>query len=226
MNSNETQPDSNCTPHPQKHIRRTEHVRIQVEDDRTGTSLETLKRAFLDNLYYIQAKDQDWATQHDRYMALAYTVRDRLLHRWLKTVEQTYLKKDIKIVCYLSAEYLIGRQLGKDLVNVGLYEKARQVVQEFGIDLYDLLEQEDEPGLGNGGLGRLAACFMDSLSTLEIPAIGYGIRYEFGIFEQVIRDGWQAERPDRWLRFGNPWEIPRPEYTVEVKLGAHRSVHR
>jgi len=225
MNSNDTQPDDRRTPHPQKHIRRTEHVRVQVEDDRTGTSLETLKRAFLDNLYYIQAKDRDWATQHDRYMALAYTVRDRLLHRWLRTVEQTYLQKDVKVVCYLSAEYLIGRQLGKDLVNVGLYEKARQVIQEYGIDLYDVLEQEDEPGLGNGGLGRLAACFMDSLSTLEIPAIGYGIRYEFGIFEQVIRDGWQVERPDRWLRFGNPWEIPRPEYTVEVKLGGHTEAY-
>ena len=208
-------------PHRKKHICRTEHAAIQVQDDRTGMDIETLKRAFFDNLYYIQAKDKGWATAHDYYMALAYTVRDRLLHRWLKTVEQTYFPKDIKVVCYLSAEYLIGRQLGKNLTNVGLYEQAREVVQESGFDLLDLMEQEDEPGLGNGGLGRLAACFLDSLSTLEIPAIGYGIRYEYGIFRQEIRDGAQVEVPDRWLRFGNPWEIPRPEYTVEVKFGGH-----
>ncbi|NMG18006.1 glycogen phosphorylase [Brasilonema bromeliae SPC951] len=208
-------------PHWKKHICRTEHAAIQVEDDRTGMDVETLKRAFFDNLYYIQAKDKGWATAHDYYMALAYTVRDRLLHRWLKTVEQTYFKKDVKVVCYLSAEYLIGRQLGKNLTNIGLHDVARQVVQESGYDLYDLMEQEDEPGLGNGGLGRLAACFLDSLSTLEIPAIGYGIRYEYGIFQQVIRDGTQVEVPDRWLRFGNPWEIPRPDYTMEVKFGGH-----
>ncbi len=208
-------------PHRKKHICRTEHAAIQVQDDRTGMDIETLKRAFFDNLYYIQAKDRGWATAHDYYMALAYTVRDRLLHRWLKTVEQTYFPKDIKVVCYLSAEYLIGRQLGKNLTNVGLYEQAREVVQESGFDLLDLMEQEDEPGLGNGGLGRLAACFLDSLSTLEIPAIGYGIRYEYGIFRQEIRNGAQVEVPDRWLRFGNPWEIPRPEYTVEVKFGGH-----
>jgi glycogen phosphorylase len=112
-------------PHWRKHICRTEHAAIQVEDDRTGMDLETLKRAFFDNLYYIQAKDKGWATAHDYYMALAYTVRDRLLHRWLKTVEQTHFQKDVKVVCYLSAEYLIGRQLGKNLTNVGLHELAR-----------------------------------------------------------------------------------------------------
>lgn len=213
------------TPSSQKHIRRTEHVQIQVQDDRTGMDIETLKRALLDNLYYILAKDRAWANAHDYFMALAYTVRDRLLQRWIRTVEQTYFQKGVKVVCYLSAEYLIGRQLGKNLVNVGLYEEARQIAQELGFDLYDLLEQEDEPGLGNGGLGRLAACFLDSLSTLEMPAIGYGIRYEFGIFQQAIQDGWQVERPDRWLRFGNPWEIARPEYNVEVKLGGHTEAY-
>lgn len=206
-------------PSPKKHISRTEPVEIQVEDARTGMSRETLKRDFIDNLYYLQGKDKGWATPHDYFMALAYTVRDRLLHRWIKTVEQTYFQSSVKVVCFLSAEYLMGRQLGNNLVSVGIYEQARQVVKDFGFDLYDLLEQEDEPGLGNGGLGRLAACFLDSLSTSEIPAIGYGIRYEFGIFEQAIVDGWQLERPDNWLRFGNPWELPRPEYTVEVKLG-------
>jgi len=207
-----------------KYICRTEHAEVQVEDDRTGMSPATLKRAFADNLYYIQGKGEDWATPHDYYMALAYTVRDRLIHRWIKT-QHTYFETDAKIVCYLSAEYLMGRQLGKNLINVGLFETARQVVQEAGFDLYDLMEQEEEPGLGNGGLGRLAACFLDSLATLDIPAIGYGIRYEFGIFSQSIRDGWQVESPDRWLRFGNPWEIPRPEYRVEVKLGGRTEAY-
>lgn len=218
--------DGQHAPHWKKHHCRTEHVPVQVQDDRTGMDIETLKRAFLDNLYYIQAKDKGWATAHDYFMALSYTVRDRLLHRWLKTVEQTYFQKDVKVVCYLSAEYLIGPQLSKNLTNVGIYEQARQVVQESaGLDLYDLLEQEDEPGLGNGGLGRLAACFLDSLSTLAIPAIGYGIRYEYGIFQQVIRNGSQVEVPDRWLRFGNPWEIARPDYTVEVKFGGHTEAY-
>ena len=226
MNSNGFKKESQThIPHRKKHICRTEHVSIQVQDDRTGMDIETLKRAFKDNLYYIQAKDQSWATAHDDYMALAYTVRDRLLHRWLKTVEQTDFQKHVKVVCYLSAEFLIGRQLGKNLINVGLYDQARIIAQESGHDLYDLMEQEDEPGLGNGGLGRLAACFLDSLSTLEIPAIGYGIRYEYGIFQQQIHNGAQVEVPDRWLRFGNPWEIPRPEYTIQVKLGGHTETY-
>jgi starch phosphorylase len=216
-----TKETERVTPASQKYFCRTEHSPIQVEDDRTGMDVETLRRAILDNLYYIQAKDKDWATPHDYFMALAYSVRDRLLQRWIKTVDQTYFQKDVKVVCYMSAEYLIGRQLGKNLINLGLFKQARQVVQELGFDIYDLMEQEDEPGLGNGGLGRLAACFLDSLSTLEFPAIGYGIRYEYGIFEQEICGGRQVEVPDRWLRFGNPWEIPRPDYTVEVKFGGH-----
>lgn len=207
-----------------KHIRRTAHVQVQVEDDRTGMSVETLKRAFADNLYYLLAKDESWATERDYFMALAYTVRDRLLHRWIKTT-QTYFAQDVKAVFYLSAEYLMGKQLGNNLINVGLYEQARQAVAESGLDLYDLREQEEEPGLGNGGLGRLAACFLDSLATLEIPSIGYGIRYEFGIFDQFIQDGWQVEHPDEWLRFGNPWEIPRLDYRVEVKFGGHTEAY-
>src|ERR1700758_1854163 len=192
-----------------------------VEDDRTGLSVETLKRAFLDNLFYIQGKFRDIATKNDLYMALAYTVRDRQLHRWINTVE-TYIKEtEPKIVCYLSAEFLVGPRLGNSLINLGIYDRVRQAVEELGLDLNDLLEQEAEPGLGNGGLGRLAACYMDSLSTLEIPAIGYGIRYEFRIYSQVIRDGWQVEIADKWLRLGDPWEIARPEDTVEVNFGGH-----
>lgn len=193
---------------------------FNIEDDRTGFKIETLQRAIADNLYYIQGKFPEIATLYDYYMALSYTVRDRLLHRWINTVK-TYREQDVRVVCYLSAEYLPGPHLGNNLVNLDIYAAVEQAVQESGLDLKALLAQEEEPGLGNGGLGRLAACYMDSLSTLEIPAIGYGIRYEYGIFDQVICDGWQVEITDKWLRLGNPWEIPRPENAVDVKFGGH-----
>lgn len=197
---------------------------IQVEDDRTGTNVETLKRAFLDNLFYIQAKFPHIATKNDYYMALAYTVRDRLLKRWLQTT-QTYLEKAPRIVVYLSAEFLMGPHLGNNLIDLGLYNVVKQAMEELGLNLTDILEQEEEPGLGNGGLGRLAACYIDSLATLEIPAIGYGIRYEYGIFDQKIEDGWQVEITDKWLRYGNPWEVARPDREVEVKFGGHTETY-
>jgi glycogen phosphorylase len=193
---------------------------IRVEDDRTGLSIETLKRAFLDNLFYIQGKFPAIATQNDYYMALAYTVRDRLFRRWIATAE-TYTQQASRTVCYLSAEFLMGPHLGNNLINLGIYDQVKQAIEALGLNLEELLEQEEEPGLGNGGLGRLAACYLDSLATLEIPAMGYGIRYEFGIFDQRIQDGWQVEITDKWLRYGNPWEVPRPEWAVEVKLGGH-----
>ncbi|HEY9666552.1 MAG TPA: glycogen/starch/alpha-glucan phosphorylase [Coleofasciculaceae cyanobacterium] len=210
-------------PHPKPiktDIQRAEQIQLQIEDDRTGMAVETLKRAFADNLYYIQGKSEFLATPHDYYMALAYTVRDRLLNRQINT-RTSYIEKDVKTVYYLSAEFLMGRQLSNNLLNLGIYERATQAVRESGLDINDLIALEAEPGLGNGGLGRLAACFLDSLATLEIPAVGYGIRYEFGIFDQRIQDGTQIEHPDKWLRFGNPWEIRRPELTVEVKLGGY-----
>lgn len=210
-----TQMDGTLTPQAQ--------YPIQVEDDRTGMSPATLKRAFLDNLFYLQGINRADASLYDYYVALAYTVRDRLLHRFLKTVD-TYKKDQGKIVSYFSAEFLMGRHLGNNLVNLGIYEEMRQVIEDLGLDLAEILEQEPDPGLGNGGLGRLAACFLDSLATLEIPAIGYGIRYEFGIFHQLIKNGWQAEVPDNWLRFGNPWELPRPDETVEIKLGGFTEI--
>jgi glycogen phosphorylase len=197
---------------------------IQIEDDRTGINVETLKRAFLDNLFYIQAKFPRIATKNDYYMALAYTVRDRLLNRWLHTT-QTYLEKAPRMVAYLSAEFLMGPHLGNNLINLGLYNVVKQAMEELGLNLTDLLEQEEEPGLGNGGLGRLAACYIDSLATLEIPAIGYGIRYQFGIFDQEIKDGWQVEITDQWLRYGNPWEVARPEAELHVKFGGHSEVY-
>ncbi|MEN9207924.1 MAG: glycogen/starch/alpha-glucan phosphorylase [Gloeomargarita sp. GMQP_bins_120] len=190
------------------------------EDDRTGLSVESLKRAFIDNLFYVQGKFPQIATQNDYYMALAYTVRDRMLQRWISTAE-TYTKQRSRTVCYLSAEFLTGPHLGNNLINLGIYDQVKQAITELGLDFEALLYREEEPGLGNGGLGRLAACFLDSLATLQIPAIGYGIRYEFGIFDQEIRDGWQVEITDKWLRFGNPWEIARPEWAVEVKLGGY-----
>ncbi|EKQ69765.1 glycogen/starch/alpha-glucan phosphorylase [Leptolyngbyaceae cyanobacterium JSC-12] len=193
---------------------------VRVEDDRTGLDIETLKRAFLDNLFYIQGKFPAIASQNDYYMALAYTVRDRLFRRWLNTAE-TYSNQTARTVCYLSAEFLMGPHLGNNLINLGIYDRVKQAMEELGLSLNELLEQEEEPGLGNGGLGRLAACYLDSMATLEIPSIGYGIRYEFGIFDQDIRDGWQVEITDKWLRFGNPWEVARPEWEVEVKFGGH-----
>src|SRR5262245_5111663 len=190
----------------------------RVTDDRVALNKEAFKHAFLDNLFYVQGKTPALATKTDYYMALAYTVRDRMLHRWISTAA-TYTQQASRTVVYLSAEFLMGPHLGNNLVNLGMYEDVRAAVTEIGLDFDELLSHEDEPGLGNGGLGRLAACFLDSLATLEIPSIGYGIRYEFGIFQQEIVDGWQIEKTDKWLRFGNPWEVARPEWAVEVKLG-------
>jgi starch phosphorylase len=191
-----------------------------IEDDRTGLDVATLRRAMADNLYYVQGKLPGIATKNDYYMALAYTVRDRLLQRWLNTID-TYMRKDVRVVCYLSAEFLLGPHLGNNLINLGIQDQVKRAVQESGLNLDELLDQEEEPGLGNGGLGRLAACYMDSLATLEIPAIGFGIRYEFGIFDQMFRDGWQVEITDKWLNWGNPWEVRQPERVVQVKLGGY-----
>ncbi len=190
------------------------------EDGRTGLGKEALKQAFLDNLFYLQGKFPALATRKDYYSALAYVVRDRMLQRWISTAA-AYTRHGSRTVAYLSAEFLMGPHLGNNLVNLGIYGEAEQAIAELGLDLESLLNEEQEPGLGNGGLGRLAACFLDSLATLEIPSLGYGIRYEFGIFDQEIVDGWQVERTDKWLRFGNPWEIVRPEWAKEVKLGGH-----
>jgi glycogen phosphorylase len=192
---------------------------------RTGLHADDLKRSFLDNLFYVLGKFPAIATQHDYYQALAYTVRDRLLQRWINTAA-TYTAQGSRTVAYLSAEFLMGPHLGNNLINLGIYDEAKKAMTELGLDFETLLEQEEEPGLGNGGLGRLAACYLDSLATLEIPTLGYGIRYEFGIFAQDIKDGWQVELTDKWLRSGNPWEIPRPEWAVAVKIGGHTERYR
>ena len=194
------------------------------EPTRTGLSAATIRQAFLDNLFYVQGRFLEVATPNDHFQALAYTLRDRLLHRWVNTV-QTYKETDCRTVCYLSAEYLPGPHLGNNLLNLGIMENAREAMADLGLDLDAILEHEEEPGLGNGGLGRLAACFMDSLATLQIPAVGYGIRYEYGIFDQVIRDGWQVETSDTWLHFGNPWEVRRPNINFEIKVGGQTETY-
>jgi glycogen phosphorylase len=198
---------------------------IRTEENRTGSTIDSLKRAFLENLYYVQGKPSSLATRNDYYMALAYTVRDRILQCWNSTAT-TYTENQSRTVCYLSAEFLLGPHLGNNLINLGLYDNMVQAVTELGLDFKALLDHEEEPGLGNGGLGRLAACYLDSLASLEIPAMGYGIRYEFGIFDQDIREGWQVELTDKWLRNGNPWELPRPEWTVDVKFGGRTESYR
>ena len=198
----------------------TELPLVGREDRRTGLGVDALKRALLDKLVYVQARFPAVATRRDCFHALAQAVRDRLLQRWVQTA-RTYRERGSRTVCYMSAEFLIGPQLGNNLINLGIHETARQALSELGLDLDSLLDEEGEPGLGNGGLGRLAACYLDSLATLEIPAIGYGIRYEFGIFTQTIRDGWQVELTDKWLRAGSPWLIHRPNIAFDIKLGGH-----
>jgi starch phosphorylase len=199
-------------------------ARAAYEPTRTGLKPDSITRALQDNLCYAQGRIPEAATRHDWYAALAYTVRDRLLQRWNKTV-YTLMKQETRVVSYLSAEFLMGPHLGNALINLGIYEETREAAAQLGLNLDDLLRQEEEPGLGNGGLGRLAACFLDSLATLEIPAIGYGIRYEFGIFDQVIRDGYQVEITDKWLRYGNPWELARPEIAYDINLGGHTETY-
>jgi len=185
---------------------------------RTGLSVEDIKQSFLDNLFYAMDRVPAIATKNDLYTALAMTVRDRVFQTSVHTIEN-YSERKPRVVAYLSAEFLPGPHLANNLLSLGITAQTRQALSELGYDLDELLRQEEEPGLGNGGLGRLASCFLDSLASLQVPAIGYGIRYEFGIFDQAIQDGWQTEITDKWLRLGNPWEICRPEIAYEVYFG-------
>jgi starch phosphorylase len=203
----------------------SDRVRVVVEDDRTSMVPEALRRAFQDHVRFSQGKNPQNATAWDRYIALALAVRDRMVHRWAET-QQMYKRVDAKRVYYLSAEFLLGRALRNNLLNTDLFESMRAVLAELDVDLDELLDQEPDAGLGNGGLGRLAACFLDSLATLGYAAYGYGIRYEFGIFEQRIEHNRQVERPDEWLRFGCPWEICRPEYMVPVRFYGRTEEYR
>jgi starch phosphorylase len=199
--------------------------RIDRTSVRTGGDADAIAEALIDNLHYLQARLPQHATRNDWYTALAYAARDRMLDRYISTLDAIE-GTTVKVVAYLSAEFLTGPHLGNSLINLGIRQAVEQALSTLGLDLPDLLDQEEEPGLGNGGLGRLAACYMDSLATLDVPAIGYGIRYEFGIFDQAIRDGWQVEHTDKWLRFGNPWEIVHSEVTFDVKFGGRVESHR
>src|SRR3954468_16126533 len=187
---------------------------------RTGVSADEIKQAFLDNMHCALGRSESAATKQNIYYALALTVRDRLFERTVGTIGK-YGGANARRVAYLSAEYLPGPQLANNLLNLGITEAAREAMHSLGYDLDEIIAEEEEPGLGNGGLGRLASCYMDSRASVEVPAIGYGIRYEFGIFDQVIRDGWQEEVTDKWLRQGNAWEIARPEVSYNVKFGGH-----
>ncbi|KIH65128.1 glycogen phosphorylase, muscle form [Ancylostoma duodenale] len=191
-------------------------------------NVSNIKKAFNRHLHFsiiklvdatlaAQSGDRNVATPRDYYMALANTVRDHLVSRWIRT-QQYYYEKDPKRVYYLSLEFYMGRTLSNTMMNLGLQATVDEALYQLGLEIEELQEIEEDAGLGNGGLGRLAACFLDSMATLGIPAYGYGLRYEYGIFKQLIKDGWQVEEPDDWLRFGNPWEKARPEYMLPVNF--------
>lgn len=180
--------------------------------------VESYKISLLSNLEYRLAKDHYSATPYDRFLATAYSASERLIEGWINT-QQTYHRHKKKRVYYLSMEFLLGRSLDNTLINLGLRDTCQQALSDLGINLTDVLEQENDAGLGNGGLGRLAACFLDSMATMGIPAHGYGIRYDYGLFNQRVENGRQVETPDKWLALPNPWEIARPEFKFKIRFG-------
>ncbi len=189
-------------------------------DEFKAKSKESIKQSMSNHLRYTLGKDRYSATMLDMYTSAALTVKEYLTERWTRT-QQVYYDKGAKRVYYLSLEFLMGKSLVNSIINLGIYKEFDEAVRELGFELSSLDQIEFDAGLGNGGLGRLAACFLDSMATLELPAYGYGIRYEYGIFFQKISNGYQAETPDPWLRYGNPWEIQRPEYLYPVKFYGH-----
>lgn len=192
----------------------------KIQSTRVGMDAAAIKQSILEHLVHTQSRFPDVASESDWYNALAHAVRDRMLERMMVTAK-TYKANKSRTVCYLSAEFLPGPHLANNILALGIWQEVQEAVAQLGLDFESLLEEEVEPGLGNGGLGRLAACYMDSMATEKIPAIGYGIRYEFGIFRQEIEDGWQVEKTDKWLSYGNPWEIPRPRLRFNVHFGGH-----
>jgi len=201
------------------------HPSSYGDPERTGLGANDLFEGIKEHLFFSLGRRVDNADPHDFYLALSYAVRDRLVSRQLASQDALRAHPMPRAVAYLSAEFLIGPQLGNNLLMLGIQAEAATALQRFGIhDIEQILALEEEPGLGNGGLGRLAACFLESLSTLEIPATGYGIRYEFGIFDQAIRDGWQVEITDKWLRGGWPWELVQPSWACRVGFGGHTEV--
>ncbi|MFN0062715.1 MAG: glycogen/starch/alpha-glucan phosphorylase [Myxococcaceae bacterium] len=197
---------------------------IRPNDTWGSSDLPPLRDAFVQQVELSRGKRLEASTAYDRWVALAQAVRHRLAPTWVNT-QRRYYERDAKRAYYLSAEYLLGRSLLNNLMNLGLLDEAREALHEVSVDLDELVELEPDAGLGNGGLGRLAACFLDSMATLGIPGMGYGIRYEFGIFSQDIVAGQQVERADEWLKFGNPWELIRPEKAVPVRFNGHVECH-
>ena len=189
----------------------------QLESEHAGLDAASIQRSLANRLEYIIGKDLYTATPRDWFSVAAYVARDRLVERWMETM-RTYYREDAKRVYYFSLEFLIGRTLLNSVLNMGIHDEFREALVHVGIDMETLLEQEPDAALGNGGLGRLAACFLDSMATLGIPGYGYGIRYEYGMFTQRIENGHQVEHPENWLRYGNPWEFPRPEVLYPVKF--------
>ncbi len=189
-----------------------------LQYDFEGLDIPSIKHSLANRMIYTVGKDSYTATQRDWLHAVAYMIRDRLTERWMETM-RTHFSSDAKRVYYFSLEFLIGRSLTNSLLNLGFYEEAEATLRELGMDLEEIAELEFDAALGNGGLGRLAACFLDSLATLRLPGYGYGIRYEYGMFRQAIENGQQVEHPDNWLRYGNPWEFPRPEVLYPVRFG-------
>ena len=197
-----------------------------ADPDRSGLDAADVFDGMTEHLFYTLGKLAPTASRHDLYMALSYAVRDRLMTRYLAGIEALHATP-ARVVAYLSAEFLIGPQLGNNLLMLGIQDAAAAALRRFGINsLEEILDVEEEPGLGNGGLGRLAACFLESMASLQIPATGYGIRYEFGIFDQLIRDGWQVEITDKWLKSGWPWEIPHPDQACFVGFGGRTESYR
>ena len=195
--------------------------RVRVEDPWKWSSkemtTEEIQKSFNNNLHYALAKDRYTTTSHDDFMALSLAIRDLVVERWIQT-QQRYHNENKKRVYYLSMEFLIGRLLGNNIINLDLWKETKEALEDLGLDIGDIQNEEEDAGLGNGGLGRLAACFLDSMATLGIPAHGYGIRYDYGIFKQKIVNGYQVEAPDKWLKKGNPWEFQRPEYSERIKF--------
>lgn len=185
--------------------------------DKEETNSFSLSNQFAEHLEFDLVRDKITATPEDAYHALSMSIRDRLVRRWLRT-QQRYKEEDVKRVYYLSLEFLMGRLLGNALINMDFYDECYNILKEDGYSLEDIRDREEEMALGNGGLGRLAACYLDSMATLELPAFGYGIRYEYGIFEQDIVNGYQVEKADNWLKLGNPWEIMRRNLMFRVKF--------
>lgn len=195
------------------------------EKTRYGHTARDIAQDFAEHLKYSQDADLVHTTDEGRYTALALSIRDRIVHRWNQS-RKTQRQGDSKRVYYLSLKFLMGRAMSNNIINLGIEEEVRQALASLGYTYEELEAVESDAGLGNGGLGRLAACFLDSLATLEIPAYGYGIRYNYGIFRQQIKNGWQVEQPDNWLRAGNPWEIVRPDVVYPVGFGGSVQVIR